>query len=418
MGTDKGEQTARVSIDGLRVGAKLLSPIYDDESPLLLIAGGMVLTQQMLNRLANRGIKHVRVSLEDLARVTHEVGDSAPAPKSKNPVVEPAKLLPEDVAERYKSPWSAGTNAFIRKVHQPRNVMQIKERLPALNDQFRSNINGLQSVFVTIAKSGKVNGIFLRESAEQALRELVEDMDLFLMLGLKFEEHVYPYSHSLRTSRLAMAMGAVLGLDEVSLLELGLGCLVHDVGMLKIDPSLLGTDRPLDLIEKLDISKHPNLTFEMLKDVPEISLGARMVAYQMHERLDGSGYPRRRVGTQIHSLARIAMVADTFVAMTSPRPHRPAIPPYYAIVELLESAKANQFDPNAVRALITAVGLFPLGSFVELSDGRTAEVLSNDHQKFSKPIVEAWHRSAPDVRETVDLNLENAPTILRPALAI
>lgn len=417
MGTSMKSETARVSIDGLRVGSKLVSPIYDDQTNLLLIAGGMVLSQQILTKLVNRGVKHVRVSVEDLARVTLGDGDTAPAPKVKLPILEPIKVLPPQKVEKYNSPWSAGENAFINKVQQPRNVSEMRYHIPELSKKFSTNIVAVKDAFTSMASGGAVNGAFLRKSTEDALKELTQDMGLFLMLGLKCDEHTYPYSHSLQTSRLAMAMGAALGLSQESLMELGLGCLVHDVGMLKVDPSLLNTDRPLDKIEKLDISKHPIIAFEMLKSIPEVPPGARMVAYQMHERMDGSGYPRRRAGAQIHALSRIAMVADCFVAMTSPRPHRPPVPPYYAIVELLESAKAHQFDPNAVKALITAVGLFPLGSFVELSDGRVGEVMSNNHEQFARPIIEAWHRDSAGDRETIDLNENDVLTILRPILA-
>ncbi len=417
MGTATKSETARVSIDGLRVGAKLMSPIYDDQTSLLLIAGGMVLTKQMLTKLTNRGITHVRVSVADLARVTRGDGDTAPAPKLKKPIIEPSKILPSPKAEKYKSPWSAGENAFINNVQQPRNVTGIRFQIPELSKKFSTSIVAVQDAFTSLATGGSINGAFLRKSTEDALKELRQDIDLYLMLGLKCDEHSYPYSHSLQTSRLAMAMGAALGLSQEGLMELGLGCLVHDVGMLKVDPTLLNTDKPLDHIEKLDISKHPIIAFEMLKNIPEVPPGARMVAYQMHERMDGSGYPRRRAGVQIHALSRIAMVADCFVAMISPRPHRPPVPPYYAIVELLESAKAHQFDPNAVKALITVVGLFPLGSFVELSDGRIGEVMSNNHEMFSRPIIEAWHRESIEVRETIDLSETEDVTIIRPMLA-
>jgi HD-GYP domain-containing protein (c-di-GMP phosphodiesterase class II) len=213
----------------------------------------------------------------------------------------------------------------------------------------------------------------------------------------------YPYCHSLQVANLAMAVGVVLELDEQSLAEMGVGCMLHDLGMLKIAPDLLNCDRPLDLIEKLDITKHPAMTFDMIENICGIALGSRMVAYQMHERPDGSGYPRRRVASQIHPFSKIAMVCDCFVAMTSPRPHRAAIPPYCAMVELMEMGQLGKLDSSAVRGLLYTVSLFPLGSHVGLSDGRIAKVLRSNREQFTRPVVEAWNPAAPDERETVSL---------------
>ena len=97
-----------------------------------------------------------------------------------------------------------------------------------------------------------------------------------------------------------------------------------------------------------------------------------------------------------------------------PRPHRPPIHPYYALVELLESVKAKQFDPAAVKALITVVGLFPVGSYVELSDKRIGQVRSTNQEQVARPLIEAWSPQTPDQKEVIDLAQREDLTIVRP----
>ncbi len=230
-------------------------------------------------------------------------------------------------------------------------------------------------------------------TAEQVSRESLaqaqEDLDMFVTLSLSPTTQEYPFRHALKVTMLAMAIGTTLEWDEPTILELGVGCLIHDVGMLKLDAALYESPRVCDLAELAAIARHPihtiNLIAQQQKALP---LAARSVAFQMHERCDGTGYPRGISGAQIHELARVAAVADVFVALTSPRPHRPAILPHAAIRSLLYAVRDGQFHGPAVRGLLHTVSLFPTGSPVLLSDGRTGVVARANGPKYTAPVVE------------------------------
>ena len=115
-----------------------------------------------------------------------------------------------------------------------------------------------------------------------------------------------------------------------------------------------------------------------------------MVAYQIHERCNGHGYPRRRQGDQIHELAKIAAVADVYVALVSPRPHRPALMPHHALRHILYGVKSGVFDRRAVRALVKTISLFPIGSYLQLQDGRVGRVLRSNPHAPARPVIEMW----------------------------
>jgi hypothetical protein len=128
-----------------------------------------------------------------------------------------------------------------------------------------------------------------------------------------------------------------------------------------------------------------------------------MVAYQMHERCDGSGYPRGHKGIHIHRLAKIAAVADVFVALVSPRPHRAPLMPYIAMETVLRDGTDGLYDASVVRGLLNTVSLFPLGSFVALNDRREARALRARGAAYHKPVVEVWNAGARNT-EVIDLS--------------
>ena len=225
--------------------------------------------------------------------------------------------------------------------------------------------------------------------SENALVQMAEDLDLFVSLGINPPDGSYPSQHALHVGMLAMAIGCRVGWDRSTLIDLGIGCLIHDFGMLGGKNTLFEESRELSGQEYIEIVRHPLRTFDMIeRQLDKVPLISRIVAYQMHERCNGEGYPRGRTSRHIHDLAKVAAVADVFVALVSARPHRPAMLPYYAVKHLLEGVAAGLFSAAAVRALLRTVSLFPLGSRVALSDGRVGTVIRSSEQRYDRPVLE------------------------------
>ena len=199
------------------------------------------------------------------------------------------------------------------------------------------------------------------------------------------------------------------------MIELGIGCLVHDVGMLSLQRNAYDSNRILSADEFSEVAKHPVFTFELLnRHMNWLPAASRMVAYQIHERCDGSGYPRGRRADQIHELARVAAVADVFVALLSPRPHRPAMLPYLAMEKIVYDTKKGSYDPEVVRALLRTVSLFPIGSWVELNDGRIAQVIRARGGLWDRPVLDVYHQPRLESDSvTIDLSMSPRMKIVR-----
>jgi HD-GYP domain-containing protein (c-di-GMP phosphodiesterase class II) len=139
------------------------------------------------------------------------------------------------------------------------------------------------------------------------------------------------YSHSLNTSLLAMAFANYLGWEERKIGEMGRGALLHDLGMIRVPPAILGKRGSLSEEEWEVVKKHPYHGFVLLKTLSPISREALLVVLQHHENGDGSGYPEGLKMGRIHPLARMMRLIDSFEALVSPRNWRPGNPPSQAL---------------------------------------------------------------------------------------
>jgi HD-GYP domain-containing protein (c-di-GMP phosphodiesterase class II) len=173
--------------------------------------------------------------------------------------------------------------------------------------------------------------------------------------------------------------------------------------MMLVPQHILESTGPLTTADRFEVLKHPLYIANALSNRNDISHNAKATAYQIHERMNGSGYPRKRQHPQIHPFARIGAVADTYLAMVSPRNGRSGLSPYDAVEKLLYATRIGLFDPAVMRALLHAVSLFPVGSVVTLSDGRSARVSRANHSQYDRPVVEILSDDAYVDGEIVDL---------------
>jgi HD-GYP domain-containing protein (c-di-GMP phosphodiesterase class II) len=159
-------------------------------------------------------------------------------------------------------------------------------------------------------------------------------------------------SHGIRTANIAVAIAHAMDLPEESISIVALAARVHDIGKVGIDPFVLGKPGPLDTDEWVEMRRHPQLGYDIVKNFVDPAI-ARVVLMH-HERLDGTGYPNGVSANRIDMPTRILHVADAFDAITSVRPYQPALPVDHAISELVAHT-GTQFDPEPVQALITVV---------------------------------------------------------------
>jgi HD-GYP domain-containing protein (c-di-GMP phosphodiesterase class II) len=243
-----------------------------------------------------------------------------------------------------------------------------------------------------------------RRLIAQFLDFIRTDADLLpAIIGLKSAPEDYLYEHGMNVALLAITTAAQWGIASENVLEIGVGALLQDVGMLRVPEKLRFAPRSLSPQEIAEVCRHPIYTRDYLTRLKNLSQTSMLVAYQAHERLDGSGYPHRHQRTRIHPFARIVATADTYAAIISHRPHRNARSPYEAMEILLKQAGQNLFDRDIVRHFLDCMSLFPIGSYVRLSNGSVAKVLRANPGLHTKPCVILVNTDGSESDEEVDL---------------
>lgn len=384
----------QLAVSRLQPGAVLTSPIFDARPGRrqFLLAAGQQLTEAQLETLRTRGVSQVLVSKSDLRSICPDYGATREAP----PAAEPVEAMPTG--------WKRTPASFCHELH-PVSGLPDRVTVTRFQDSMTDSLNTADYALERMVQESTVEPQEILRVSVQGLHRLLEDIDLYVTQGIQPVDDHYPTRQSVQTAMLASAMGTVMGLSRPELLDLSLGCLLHDAGLLTLPRAIAHPRAEMTLSEKLDYMKHPLIVANLLESQAQVSQGAKMVAVQMHERLDGSGFPKQQRAPLIHPLARIAGVADAYLSMVSPGPVDPGISPHRAIEQILQETRKGLFDPGASRALLHTVSLFPLGSTVRLQDGRVGRVIRSNRENYTRPVIQVVTRTESGQQsELIDLS--------------
>lgn len=219
--------------------------------------------------------------------------------------------------------------------------------------------------------------------------------------------------HAVNVATHAIATAAQIGYEPAQLFELCHAALLHDVGMLRVSQDLVTKTERLSDDERAELERHPVQALKVLRRLDRLPLSVPSVAYHVHERADGSGYPEGQTGPALSPFARIVAVCDVFDAMTSPRPHRAAKGGHLAARDLIGEASARRLHVSTVRAALGVLSLFPVGTYVALSDDRTARVVRAEKMN-GRPLVAVAPEDPDDRWMLLDLSVPDAPSIQAP----
>ena len=177
-----------------------------------------------------------------------------------------------------------------------------------------------------------------------------ENTLLALVAALDAREHETA-DHSQRVVRYTSAIARRLSIKDVELADISRGALLHDIGKVGVPDAILLKPGKLTPEEWVEMRKHPQIGFDILKSIPFLDVPAEIVLSHQ-ERYDGNGYPRRLAQGNIHIGARIFAIADTLDAMTCDRPYRKGTT-YEAARAEIARCSGSQFDPQCVEAFLS-----------------------------------------------------------------
>jgi HD-GYP domain-containing protein (c-di-GMP phosphodiesterase class II) len=406
-----------VLLDELIVGRTLEFPMYNDLGVLLLAAGSTISTEGR-RMLQQHGVSMVRVHSRDAARLRLHA-DDAEFDDAPTVDLQAAEKLDRMIDTGLLSITNSGPAVKVRLVPHGRKSYEPGRR-ESLYEQKHAVLESIEDMVKMAVHGQPVSSTKVTQFAAQYLSRLVADSDCSLSVMMEAARDKVLADHCLKMATLGMAIGIEMGLDEDNCKRIYIAGLVHDWGMAKVPAEIRNAPRLLSEHELHQIRKHPIYTLEIIERLPRIPPLVPLIVYQVHERPNGTGYPRGRSGDQIHLFARILAVADTYAALTEERHHRLPLAPYAAMECLIRMAKHRDLDNEAVRALLKVVALFPIGSFVTLDDGSVARVLRRSGDRYTTPVVQivqdASGNAAAGDRSDVVLDLADSPRSIVQAL--
>lgn len=395
-------ETSRRQVKALREGDRLSHDVLDGRGRLIQAAGTPV-TSQLMRFLDRNDFRAVRVEQDvvelpsDVIQTVAHVGE----PEGFSPFA--AAQLEQEVRHLLNTTLKAQLTdqPFERRLE----LRQLRQEMASGQAKVKSHV-ALYADMASQSLAGKVPNLVATETMIHDMTRVVDkDPNLALLMMDMHNTHQgdYLFNHGMNTSLVAMRVAGRLGWDKSAVQALGVAALCQDLGMLQIPDEIRMARRPLNADELQHVRQHPYYSVNQLQRSEQLNPLTMLLVFQSHEHADGSGYPRSRHTGTIHPLAQVLHASDMFCAMTCPRPYRKSYSPYNAIVTLLNHARDGKLDRTVARAFVDSVSLFPVGSYVRLSDGSAARVVQSNGSAHTRPRVVPLNMDGTETDELINL---------------
>jgi len=367
-----GVQQKKVFVHDLELGmfvSDLDRPWHQTPFP---IQGFFIRSQEDIRALTSHckwvsvDVSEVRQSAEQSKKDRPAFGRSRPSNDGKRQEI---KLPPLNIRE---------------PVHHPK-VSSLRKELKVSRKLMMDAETSLSRVFQDVQNSRQPDLQDVARVTRGMVSSVLRNPDALLWLSRTREHDDYIYQHALNTAVWALICGRELGLNEGLLNHLGTGCLLSQVGKLKLPKTMLEKEARLDSDELAIYRSYVEKGVLSLEEAG-LSRAVLSVVQSHRERHNGSGFPEGVRGDRIPLLGKIAGLAEYFESLVGPRKQSEALTPARA-VSLLYELRNIEFQEDLVEKFISAVGVYPTGSLVELNDGQRGAVVSHSPERRLWPKV-------------------------------
>lgn len=269
--------------------------------------------------------------------------------------------------------------------------------------EYEAKPEQLKDELLNIAESGKIDQDRLFAMTQNVMSKLKTKNDVFTYLNHLKSRDEPTYSHSVNVSLLANLFAAWTNAGESEVYELTTAGILHDIGKTQISPDILNKRGRLTSAEYEEIKKHTVIGYRILENA-DVSKEVKMTALGHHEKIDGSGYPLGIKGEKISRFAKIIAICDIYDAMTSNRIYRDKICPF-DVIKSFERGSYGVLDTEFLLLFLQNIAYTYLNSKVELSDGRTGEVVFINRSNLSNPLVRTREGEIVDLKKDNDMHI-------------
>jgi HD-GYP domain-containing protein (c-di-GMP phosphodiesterase class II) len=257
----------------------------------------------------------------------------------------------------------------------PPYVNQFEEEFPRAKKIYEKVQAQMKNSFKDVRIGRALRATEIRNSVEAITQSIIRNPDAMLLMTNMKAADDYLVIHSLNVCILSLIFTRFLGFDEARMHNLGMGALLHDVGEIRLPKELLTKPAELSAEEHATVQKHTEYGAAILKDSGGVPTEAIDVALHHHERVDRSGYPGKLGGQEISTNAKIVGIVDVYDSLTSTTPYRTYISSTDALKSMYDW-RGTLFDSLLVENFIKCLGIYPVGSTLELNSGEIGIVIS------------------------------------------
>lgn len=379
----------RIAVEQLRIGLYIRLESWMEHP--FLFSSFKIRNEKQLNALRSLGLKEF-IYLRDKSDLP-----PLPPPRNDAPPPPPPPPDPEVVAM-----WQAK-----------------KERRAQLTRQ-REALGRCEKTFATSMGTVKhlLRNLFARpeESLEQArglvtevVSSLLAEKDVMLHLMNAKSGDEGAYYHALNVTMLSFMLAREAGMGAEAMHDLGLGCLLHDMGKERVPSQILLKKTPWTSAERNFYQQHVAYGVEMAEKLPDLTPAVMEVIAMHHECMDGSGFPGRLSGARIGPLGRIVAIANSFDNYCNRVNPADSMTPAEAVAHMFRREK-EKYDPVLMQHFIRCLGVYPPGSVVKLNNDAIGLVVSVNPGKLLHPTLLLYDPDVPK-EEALMLDMADEPDL-------
>jgi len=326
--------------------------------------------------------------------------------------------LPESRKNKHQKQRDTNQPGFFNNLYKRSAEVvttSVEKELPKAQIAHKKASTLVRSCMDDILLGNAIDEESLKKSITGTVESILRNPDAMMWLTRLSKKNNQTTRHSVNSCILAVTFGRFIGLPKEELEKLAISALMHDIGKLQIPTEILNKPGVLNEEEIIIIRKHPTYSRNLLMSAGKYFLSAVDVAYAHHERMDGSGYPRHLKGHQISPFARMLAIIDTYDAMTTEQVYRAELSPFESL-KFLNINKSTKFDEQLTKIFIKLIGVFPVGSVVELTTGQIGIVITSNREDNLRPkiLVMLDHNKLPVDRSIINLARSSIDALGRP----
>lgn len=271
-----------------------------------------------------------------------------------------------------------------RALHEDRHAMVAE--LPRARKAYSQGEAVLADVLGDI-RSGRTPELkSIAGAVDSMVESMLDNPDALMWIARLREEDINTYNHGVKVALYLVALGRHLGFPKQELGYLGQIGMLGDIGKTKLPRAILEKPGMLSPAEFELVKEHVNLALQVFANGPQLPAPVITGIAQHHERINGSGYPNGLKGSAISVYGKMAAIADSFAALITPRAYANASAPQDALMNLYEWSGTSFHEPM-VEQFVQAIGVFPVGSMIELTTGEICVVVAHNRVRRLEPKV-------------------------------